>query len=160
RIGDRLLHRDMVPGGAGGVKAHGAAVDDLGGVELRHAMHLRAEPELGVFIGAHDAGLGLKERLSDFLGVVADRRHDAHSGDDDASHDVPPRPGALFLWRTAKRERERRAKSKLSAARHSLFAVLSLTLLRGRRANPWPRKYASRRRPSSRLQCRARACPS
>ena len=49
-------------------------------------MHLAAEAELGVFVGARDAGLGLAQVRQNFLGVVADGRDDAHPGDDDPSH--------------------------------------------------------------------------
>ena len=51
-VADRLLHRDMVPGRAAAEEAHGAAVDHLVGIERRRAVHLAAEAELGVFVGA------------------------------------------------------------------------------------------------------------
>ena len=63
-----------------------AAIDDFARVERRHAVHLRAEAELGVFIRTNDARLRLAQRCDNFLGRVADRRHDAHAGDDDSSH--------------------------------------------------------------------------
>jgi hypothetical protein len=89
-IGDGLVHGDMVPGGAGGVEAHGAAVDELFGVERRRAVNLAAKAQLGVFFGPHDAGPRLAQRSRDFLDVVADRRDNADAGDDDAPHDFTP----------------------------------------------------------------------
>ena len=59
---------------------------DVGRIERRRAVHLAAEAELGVFVGARDAGLRLAQARQHFLGVVADRRDDAHAGDDDPSH--------------------------------------------------------------------------
>ena len=76
----------MIPGGAAAKETHGAAVDDLVRIERRRAMHLAAEAEFGVFVGARDAGLGLAQTGQDFLRVVADGRDDAHPGDDDSSH--------------------------------------------------------------------------
>ena len=72
-VADRLLHGDMVPGGAAAEEAHGAAVDRFARIERRRAVHLAAEAELGVLVGAHDAGLGLAQARQHFLGVVADR---------------------------------------------------------------------------------------
>ena len=72
-VADRLLHGDVVPGGAAAEEAHGAAVDRLGRIERRRAVHLAAEAELGVFVGLHDAGLGLAQARQHFLRVVADR---------------------------------------------------------------------------------------
>src|SRR5215211_3872566 len=54
-IADRLLHRDMIPGRAYAEETHGAAVDDFGRVERGRAVHLAADAELGVFVGARDA---------------------------------------------------------------------------------------------------------
>ena len=71
-IADRLLHGDVVPGGAAAEKPHGAAIDRLGRVECRRALDLAAETELGIFIRARDAGLGLAQARQDFLRVVAD----------------------------------------------------------------------------------------
>jgi hypothetical protein len=50
-------------------------------------VHLAAEAELGVFVGARDAGLRLAQARQHFLGVVADGRDDAHPGDDNPPHD-------------------------------------------------------------------------
>ena len=85
-IADRLLHGDVIPGGAAAQKAHGAAVDRLAGVKRRRAVHLAAEAKLGIFVGAHNAGFRLAQRRQHFLRIVADGRDDAHPGDDDASH--------------------------------------------------------------------------
>ena len=62
----------MVPGRAAAEKAHGAAVDHFRRIERGRAVHLAAEAELGVFLGAHDAGLGLAQAGQNFLRVVAD----------------------------------------------------------------------------------------
>src|ERR1700724_308828 len=86
RIQDRLIHRDMVPGGAAGMETHRAAIDDAAGVERRRAVNLAAKAELGVFLRLDDAGLGLPQGGKHFLAVVPDRGHNPHSGDDDASH--------------------------------------------------------------------------
>ena len=51
-VADRLLHGDVVPGGAAAEEAHGAAVDATCRIERRRAVHLAAEAELGVFVGA------------------------------------------------------------------------------------------------------------
>ena len=85
-IADRLLHGDMVPGGAAAEKAHGAAVDRLAGIEGGRAVHLGAEAELGIFVGAHDARFRFAQRSQHFLRVVADGRDDAHPGDDHPPH--------------------------------------------------------------------------
>ena len=63
-----------------------AAVDRFGGVEGRCAVHLAAEAELGVFVGARNAGLRLAQARQHLLGVVADGRDDAHPGDDHPPH--------------------------------------------------------------------------
>ena len=55
-------------------------------VDVGLAMHLACETKLGVLFGAHDAGFALAQRGQHFLGVVSDRGHDAHAGDDHASH--------------------------------------------------------------------------
>ena len=86
RVGDGLIHGDVVPGGAAAVEAHGAAVDDLLGSERRRAVDLAAKAELGVLVGAHDARLRLPQRSDDFLRIVADGGDDSHSRDHDASH--------------------------------------------------------------------------
>ena len=49
-------------------------------------MDMGPETQFGIFIGAHDAGLGLAQRRQYFLRVVADGRDDAHPGDDHAFH--------------------------------------------------------------------------
>ena len=72
-VADRLLHGDMVPGRAAAEEAHGAAIDRLFRIERGRAVHLTAKAELGVFVGARNAGLGLAQARQNFLGVVADR---------------------------------------------------------------------------------------
>ena len=71
-VADRLLHGDMVPGRAAAEEAHGAPVDGVAGFERRRAVHLAAKAELGIFVGAGDAGLRLAQARQNFLGVVAD----------------------------------------------------------------------------------------
>src|SRR5262249_4379360 len=80
------LHGDVVPGRAAAEEAHGATVDRLFRVEGGRPVHLTAKAELGIFIGARNARLGLAQARQNFLGVVADRWDDAHPGDDDPSH--------------------------------------------------------------------------
>ena len=69
---DRLLHRDVIPRRALAEEAHRAAVDHVGRIERRRALHLRAEAELGIFLRARNAGLRLMEARKHFLGVVSD----------------------------------------------------------------------------------------
>src|SRR5262249_14490488 len=85
-VADRLLHRDMIPGSTAAEEPHGAAVDRLVGVQRRRARHLAAKPKLSVLLGAHYAGFGLAQARQNLLGIVPDRRDDAHPGDDDTSH--------------------------------------------------------------------------
>ena len=72
-VADRLLHGDVVPGGAAAEEAHGAAIDRLLGVEAGRAVHLAAETELGISVGARNARLGIVQARQNFLGAVADR---------------------------------------------------------------------------------------
>ena len=53
-------------------ETHRAAVHRLGRIERRRAVHLAAEPKLGVSIGLDDAGLGFAEAREHFLRVIAD----------------------------------------------------------------------------------------
>ena len=86
RIADRLLHGDVIPTLARLHEAARLAVDHVLPVDLGLAVDLAAETELLVLLGLDDAALGLPERGRDFLDVVADARHNAHSGDDNTSH--------------------------------------------------------------------------
>lgn len=86
RIGDRLVHGDVVPGGTLAQEAHRAAVDHGGGVERRRAPDLATEAVLGEGIGKADAGSGVMQRGLHLVGIVADRRHDAEACDYDTSH--------------------------------------------------------------------------
>jgi len=72
-IADRLLHGDVIPGRAAAEEAHGATVDRLFRVKGWRSVHLTAKAELGIFIGARNARLGLAQARQNFLGVVADR---------------------------------------------------------------------------------------
>ena len=85
---DRLIHGDVVPGGAAAVEAHGAAVDHGRRIELRRAVDAAAETEPGVVLGGGDAGLRLAQTRGHLLGGVPDGGDDAHAGDDNALHDL------------------------------------------------------------------------
>ena len=61
-------------------------------------MHLAAETEPRIIVGAHDAGFGLAQRGQHFLGIVADARNDTHTGDDDTAHDGLS-DASLQAWR-------------------------------------------------------------
>ena len=69
---DRLLHRDVIPRRTLAEEAHGAAIDHIGRIDRRRALHLRAETKLRVFFRARDSGLRLMEARKHFLGVVSD----------------------------------------------------------------------------------------
>ncbi len=84
---DRLLHRDVIPGRALAEEAHRAAVDDVGRIERRRALHLRTETQLGVFLRARDAGFRLVKARKHFLGVISDGRDNPHPRDDNPPHD-------------------------------------------------------------------------
>jgi hypothetical protein len=56
-VTDRLIHRDMIPGRAGAVKAHRAPIERFLRIERRRAVDLAAETEFRVLIGAHDPRL-------------------------------------------------------------------------------------------------------
>ena len=71
-VGDRLLHGDVAEGRALGQEPRGAAVDHRLPVDVRLAVHLAAEAELGIFRRGRDAGPGLAQGGQDFVGVVAD----------------------------------------------------------------------------------------
>src|SRR6185437_15627993 len=72
------------------------------------AVHLAAEAELGVLVGARDARLRFAQARQHFLRTVADGRNDAHPGDDDPPHASlihilltrPSSRGACFSRRT------------------------------------------------------------
>jgi hypothetical protein len=71
-IPDRLLHRDVIPGRAFAKEAHRTAIDDVGRIERRRALHLRAKTEFGIFVRARDSGFRLMKARKHFLGVVSD----------------------------------------------------------------------------------------
>jgi hypothetical protein len=77
----------VVPSGSATKKAHRAAINHFFRIEPRCTVHLAAEAEFCVFVGTHDAGFGFAQARQNFLRIVADGRDDAHSGDDDTSHD-------------------------------------------------------------------------
>src|ERR1700730_7106052 len=114
RIQDRLIHRDMVPGGAPGMETHRAAIDDAAGVERGRAVNLAAKPELGVFVRLDDAGFGLPQGGENLLGIIPDRGDNPHSGDDDASHALKlllgiaaPEPETVGLCSRSKEGRQK-----------------------------------------------------
>src|SRR3984957_2203032 len=78
----------MVPSRPAAVKAHRPTVDDVFGAECRRPVDLGAKAELGLSIGASDPRFAVVKTGGHFLRVVADRGHDAHAGDDYASHSV------------------------------------------------------------------------
>ena len=84
---DRLLHRDVIPGGAFAEEAHRTPIDHAGRIERRRALHLGAEAELGILFRARDSRLRLMEARKHFLGVVSDGRDNAHPRDDNPPHD-------------------------------------------------------------------------
>src|SRR5262245_2379234 len=87
-IADRLLHGDVVPGGTSAHEAPHLAVEHLPPVELRRAVYLAAEAELGIVVRLDDARLRLAQRREHLLGTISDRGHDPHAGYDHAFHRV------------------------------------------------------------------------
>ena len=85
-VANGLVHGDVVPADAGLHEAARLARDHRLPLEVDGAVHLAAKSELGVFVRAHDAGLGLPQRGQHLLGVVPDRGDDPHAGHDHASH--------------------------------------------------------------------------
>jgi hypothetical protein len=71
-IPDRLLHGNVIPGRAFTEEAHGAPIDDFGGVDLRRALDLAAESEFGILFRAADAGFRVVKARQHFLCVVSD----------------------------------------------------------------------------------------
>ena len=80
------------------MEAHRPPINDLFGAECRRPVDLRAKAELGLSIGASDPGFAVVKTGGHFLRVVADRGHDAHAGDDYASHPLVSPVG----WRELK----------------------------------------------------------
>ena len=72
-VENRLIHGDVIPGGAAAMEAHGAAIEDFLGLQRRRARHLTAEAELGVGVAARDAGAPGLQARKHFLGIIADR---------------------------------------------------------------------------------------
>jgi hypothetical protein len=85
-IADRLLHGDVVPGGARAEETHRAAVHRSRGIERRRAGNLAPEAMLHELLGARDARFRLMQASQHFLGIVADGGNHAHAGDDNTSH--------------------------------------------------------------------------
>ena len=87
----------MVPSRAAAVKAHRPTIDDLFGAERRRCLDLGAKAELGKSLSPRNPRFAGVKTGGHFLGVVADRGHDAHAGDDNAPHPfvstvTPPSP--------------------------------------------------------------------
>src|SRR6185503_11503395 len=85
-VADGLVHGNVVPADARFHEAPRLAWDHALPLQLRLAVHLATEAQLGVSLGADDAGLALPQRGKDLLGAVSDRGNDAHAGDYHASH--------------------------------------------------------------------------
>src|SRR5208337_2953259 len=85
------------------------------------ALHLRAETKFGELLGAGDAGLAAMQARRDFLRVRADRGHDAHPRDHDASHFT------LSVIRGLRRIQPsgwvRRAEQAYAHIRHVIYAL-------------------------------------
>jgi hypothetical protein len=111
RVADRLLHGEVVPGGARAHEATHLAVDHAFPVELGRAMDLAAEAELGIGVGLDDARFRFAQRGEHLLGAIADGGHDAHPRHDDTFHRVKilRRPAPL----RANTIRHRRARARL-----------------------------------------------
>src|SRR4029078_2365052 len=97
-----LFHCNMIPGSTAAEKTHGTAIDHFLRIEPRRTVHLTPEAEFCIFISTYDAGLGLAQACHDFLRIVANGRNDAHSSDDDTSHDDIPLQSPQFIvdWAT------------------------------------------------------------
>ena len=80
----------MVPACSGGVEAHGAAINQFRRIQLGLAVHLTPETQFGVALGVDNARTRLKKGRPYFLDIIADRRHNSHAGNDDASHGLTP----------------------------------------------------------------------
>jgi hypothetical protein len=77
----------VIPRRALAEEAHRAAVDDVGRIERRRALHLRAEAHLGIFARARDPGFRVVKARKHFLGVVSDGRDNTHPRNDNPLHD-------------------------------------------------------------------------
>ena len=86
RVADGLVHGDVVPAHARFHEAARLARDHAFPFDVRLAVHLAAEAELGVFLRAHDAGLRFPQRGDHLLGAVSDRGNDPHARHHHASH--------------------------------------------------------------------------
>src|SRR5271168_3805409 len=68
------------------MKTHGATINHLFGDEGRRPLHLTSKTEIRVFFGARNSRSRRMQAREHFLGIIADRRDDTHSGDNDAPH--------------------------------------------------------------------------
>jgi hypothetical protein len=85
-VGNRLIHRDVVPGRAAAVKRIVAAIHQAFNVHRRHAVHLATEAKIDIILGGIDARFGSTQAFEHLIGGVANGGHDAHPGDDDTPH--------------------------------------------------------------------------
>jgi hypothetical protein len=85
-IRDRFLHGDVVVGRPVPHEAPPAPINRFIGIDLQRAMHVAPEPQVAVLLGKRDAGAPLAQRIQHLGLVVADARHDPHSGYDHAFH--------------------------------------------------------------------------
>ena len=116
-VADGLVHGDIVPAQARFHEAAGLARDHAFPFDVRLAVHLAAEAELGVFFRTHDARLCFPQRGEHLLGIVSDRGNDPHARHDHASHKTTlssPPPTA------SPRTRARAASGSCAAPWHSL----------------------------------------
>src|SRR5581483_3824969 len=72
-VADRLLHRNVIPGGAATEKTHRTTIDDLSRIKTRSAVDLRAEAKLGLLCCARNTAAGVVQARQHFLSVVSDR---------------------------------------------------------------------------------------
>ncbi|MNE93564.1 hypothetical protein D3C80_1914300 [compost metagenome] len=70
------------------MEAHRATIDQCFDVDIRSAVHLTTEAELGIFLSAGDAGLCFTQRSRDLFGVVTNRGYDPHTRYDHTPHRV------------------------------------------------------------------------
>ena len=85
-VADRLLHRDVIPGGTLPEKAHGPTIDHAFDVDVGHAGDLTAKAMIGELLRARNPRLRFVQARQNFLRVVSDGRDDAHPCHDHSPH--------------------------------------------------------------------------
>ena len=71
-VADRLLHRNVVPGGAAAEEAHCAAVDRFLRLQRRRRLNLAAKAEFGIVLGARDARTPFAQAREHLLRRIAE----------------------------------------------------------------------------------------